>query len=304
LAPRTAPQEHGIEQASLPDVSARLMGWLWAFLTIYAVARVAQAFPGRFPMIVIVGFHVLPPLAFAILHGAVLYRVRGILTFVLLCLIIGNIFETLGVHTGFPFGHYHFTNVMGPKLFQVPILLGLAYVGMGYLGWTLAGIILGGPSERLSGARVFTRPLIAAASMVAWDLSMDPVWANLVHGWVWHQGGAYFGVPVSNFLGWYLTFYLIYQSFALSSGAKSGNPSALPANFWRVAVVFYGVSAIGNLFVVAPRGVSVITDASGTTWRVSSMLHASALISIFVMGGFSLLAWVRLTRPTPPRPCA
>jgi len=41
--------------------------------------------------------------------------------------------SNLGVRTGFPFGHYSFTNLMGPKLFAVPILLGLAYVGMAYM---------------------------------------------------------------------------------------------------------------------------------------------------------------------------
>jgi putative membrane protein len=46
--------------------------------------------------------------------------------------------------------------------------------------------------------------------MVAWDLSMDPVWSTVMHSWIWLQGGAYFGVPVSNFLGWYLTVYVIY----------------------------------------------------------------------------------------------
>jgi len=118
--------------------------WLWALLAIYAVARVTQAFPDRIPVVAIVALHVLPPLAFAILHGAMVYRVRGILVFVFLCLVIGNILENLGVHTGFPFGHYHFTSVMGPMLFQVPIVLGLGYVGIGYLSWTLAGVILGG----------------------------------------------------------------------------------------------------------------------------------------------------------------
>src|SRR5215469_16339823 len=36
---------------------------------------------------------------------------------------------------------------MGPKLSAVPITLGLAYVGMAYLSWTLAGIICGENSE-------------------------------------------------------------------------------------------------------------------------------------------------------------
>ena len=75
----------------------------------------------------------IPPLAFTFLHGSLRYRPYGIFVFTALCLAIGNLSENLGVLTGFPFGHYHFTEVMGPKLFHVPILLGLAYVGMGYL---------------------------------------------------------------------------------------------------------------------------------------------------------------------------
>jgi uncharacterized membrane protein len=272
------------------------MRWLWAFLAIYAAARFTQAFPDKIPMAVIVALHVLPPLAFAIVHGAVVYRRRGILIFVLLCVMIGGGFEELSLNTGFPFGHYYFTDAMGPKIFQIPILLGLAYVGIGYLAWTLAGIILPKP-------RVVARPLLAAAIMTAWDLSMDPIWANLVHAWLWEQGGAYFGVPVSNFFGWYLTNYAIYQAFAL----VVRRPAQGSAAFWRVAVLFYAVLAAGNLIVIAPSHVATFTDAAGVTWRVSSMMLASALVSIFVMGGFALAAWLRLRamRATPRRrPCA
>jgi len=260
-----------------------MMRWLWAFLAIYAAARFTQAFPDEIPMAVIVALHVLPPLAFSIVHGAALYRLRGILMFLLLCVIVGGGFEELSLHTGFPFGHYYFTAAMGPKILQVPILLGLAYVGIGYLAWTLAGIILAEP-------RVVARPLLAAAIMTAWDLAMDPVWANLVHAWVWERGGAYFGVPLSNFLGWYLTNYTLYQLFALAVRTRAEGSAA----FWRVAVVFYAVSAAGNLIVLAPRHLVTFTDAAGVTWRVSNMMLASALVSIFVMGGFVLVAWRRL----------
>jgi uncharacterized membrane protein len=53
-----------------------------------------------------------------------------------------HLFESLSLRAGFPFGHYRFTNLMGPKLFDLPILLALAYVGMGYLSWILALVIL------------------------------------------------------------------------------------------------------------------------------------------------------------------
>jgi len=267
---------------------------LWALALCYAVGRVLQAFPGETPMLVIVALHVLPPALFALLHGAMLYRLRGIAIFMSLCLVVGNVFENLSIATGFPFGHYYFTDVMGPKLLRVPVLLGLAYVGMGYLSWTLACMILRETGRPLSGSRVFTLHLLASFVMVAWDLSMDAVWSTLVHGWIWLRGGAYFGVPVSNFLGWLLTVYIFYQLFGLYLHGRPANPAALPSGYWRLAVIFYGISAAGNLLVIPPAGLAVVRDPAGTQWKVSGIIGACALASIFVMGAFALAAWVRL----------
>jgi uncharacterized membrane protein len=270
---------------------------LWALLAAYAAARLLQMLPASVPLELTVALHVLPALAFALVHGSMVYRARGILTFVLLCVLIGNLFENLGVYTGFPFGRYHFTDVMGPKIIAVPILLGLAYIGMGYVSWILARVILGNAGEALTGSRLMTRPLVAAFLMVAWDFSQEPVWANLVQAWKWHEGGPYFGVPLSNFAGWYLTVYLIYQSFAVIVRGKAATSHRM---LWLTAVLFYGVSAIGNLAVRGPSGISVFTDAAGVTWPVTSILATSTLISVLVMGAFTLMALVRLMDTTEP----
>lgn len=259
---------------------------LWALIAFYAAARVLQAFPEHFPMVLIVALHVLPPLAFALLHGAQLYRPRGILLFVSICFVIGNLMENLSIATGFPFGRYHFTDAMGPKLFQVPVLLGLAYIGMGYVSWILGRIILG-------AHRLVAQPLLAAFIMVAWDLSMDPVWANFVHGWVWHDGGPYFGVPLSNFFGWYLTVYLIYQTFALYLRRNPPADRKLPGAFWLQTILVYAVCAVGNLFVAAPPGAVSVADATGAQWPVRTILAVSALISLLVMAPFAVIAALR-----------
>jgi uncharacterized membrane protein len=268
---------------------------LWALLVLYAAARVLQIFPGKVPIGVVVALHVLPPIVFALIHGAMFYQWRGILAFFAICLVVGNIFENVGVRTGFPFGHYYFTDLMGPKLFVVPIQLGLAYLGMAYLSWTLARLILGGMRNPMNGSRVVTLPLVAAFIMVAWDFSQDPVWSTILHLWIWQQGGAYFGVPVSNFLGWYLTVYVFYQFFALYLCGRSSNPSAFNSSYWNLAVLFYAVSAAGNILLVIPRsGVSVVSDSAGTQWNVGDITATCALVSIFTMGAFAVIAWARL----------
>ena len=148
----------------------------------------------------------------------------------------------------------------------------------------------------LAGSRLLTMPLFASFVMVPWDLSMDPIWSTCVRAWIWLDGGAYFGVPLSNFFGWYLAVYVFYQLFALYLRGRATSSDSLPRRHRYLAVLFYGVSAAGNLLLLIPQtGPSVVLDPAGTPWRISDIAGACALNSIFTMGAFALLAWVRLT---------
>jgi uncharacterized membrane protein len=238
---------------------------LLALLFWFLVARILQLFAGTVPDLLIVTFHVIPPALFAVVHGARIYGSRAILIFTTLCLGVGTLFESVSLRTGFPFGYYRFTDLMGPKLFDLPILLALAYVGMGYLSWVLAVVILDCQNKPLSGRKIVVLPLAASFVMTAWDFSMDAVWADIDHAWVWRDGGSYYGVPTSNFFGWFLTVYIFYQLFALYLRNRATMPSS--TSHWRLAIVFYAASAAGNLLVVAPSSMGgVFVDAAGKHW--------------------------------------
>jgi uncharacterized membrane protein len=283
---------------------------LWSCIAAYAGADMlfllAGLYPGHVPVVVSVALHIFPPMVFALIHGAASYGWRGALTFAGLCVVVGNLFENLSIRTGFPFGHYSFTERMGPKILQVPILLGLAYVGMGYLSWTVARVVLGVRRRGLMGWRVAALPLLASVGMTSWDVGMDPIWSTVGHLWIWRQGGAYFGVPLSNYFGWLLTNYVVYQLFALwlvraregrtsnlTVESEKGIAEDLPQGYWRTAVIFYGVSAAGNLLLEIPTPRHpVVSDAAGTAWRVSDITAACAVASVLLMGGFAISAWV------------
>jgi uncharacterized membrane protein len=269
---------------------------LLALLFLFLVARMLQLFAGRVPNLLIITFHVIPPALFAVVHGARIYRLRGILIFATLCLGVGTLFESVSLRTGFPFGHYRFTDLMGPKLFDLPILLALAYLGMGYLSWVLAVVILDCQNGPLSGRKIVLLPLAASFVMTAWDFSMDAVWADIDHAWVWRDGGSYYGVPTSNFFGWFLTVYIFYQLFALYLRNRVTIRSR--TSHWRLAILFYAASAAGNLLVVAPLSLGgVFVDASGKHWAIPDILWASRLVSIFLMMPLSLVAWVKASGP-------
>src|SRR5690242_14159130 len=68
---------------------------LLALLFLFLVARILQLSAGKVPNLLIVTFHVIPPALFAVVHGARIYRSRGILVFITLCLGVGTFFESL-----------------------------------------------------------------------------------------------------------------------------------------------------------------------------------------------------------------
>lgn len=267
---------------------------LWAALLSYFVARIFQLYADRLPTLLIVVFHVVPPAVFAIVHGATLYRLKGMLVFVSSCLCVGALFESLSLRTGFPFGHYYFTTVMGPKLFQLPVLLLLAYLGMGYCSWVMSLLVCGRVSTPLTGGRLFLVPAAASFMMLAWDLSMEADWSTVDRAWVWRDGGAFYGVPLSNFFGWYLTTYVFYVAFALYCKNRLVDwPSS--RSYWRAPIFLYGICAVGNLLILRlPMAPPTVTDASGRQWITMDILMAGAWISLLVMTPMALLAWHRL----------
>jgi uncharacterized membrane protein len=266
-------------------------GFLWAMLLVYATGRICQLYADSLPALLIVFLHVVPPALFAIGHGASLYGKKGISIFVLFCLGFGTLFESIALRTGIPFGSYYFTDVMGPKVFQLPVLLALAYLGIGYVAWVLALLIHRGRAG-------IWLPILASLIMTAWDLAMEPDWSTLDHAWIWQAGGPYFGVPLSNFCGWLLTTYSFYQAFALYCRARPVPPLHSQQRFYLPAILMYAVCAMGNLFILKlPMAPPVVADATGKQWFTSNILICCVSVSLLVMTPFALLAWLQVRRP-------
>ena len=283
-------------QLSRPPSRTKFRILLATILSLYLLGRIIEVLPFSTPSTPIVALEILSALAFAVVHGSWHYGARGILVFAGICLAIGGTMESIGVWTGFPYGHYEFLPLMGPQLLRVPILLGLAYIGMAYVSWTVARLIVGARETRVPGTQVIALPFVASVVMTAWDFAQDPVWSTLLHAWRWRDGGAWFGVPLSNYAGWLLTVFLIYCAFTLYL-RTSAIPLEPAEPHWGSAILFYSLCAAGNMLQLARRQpLPVVADPAGKLWRASAVLGASALVSFFVMGSFALFAYLRMPK--------
>lgn len=273
---------------------------LWTLVVINVVLSLVNAvFPNHIPIPLLIVVSIVVPLAFALFHGAVRYQWSGILIFLVMCLVVSNLLENTSILTGFPFGHYHYTSGLGPKLFLVPLAIGPFYFGTGYLAWVLATVLIGDVRPKGSWFTTFAVPFMASFMMVAWDLGMDPTNSTIRHLWIWEQGGGYFGVPLTNYLGWFFTVYVFFQLFALylrlRKASREGEEPTLPRSYYAQAIVMYAV--IGLVIVVnylVGSTNTAITDAVGIVWQTRSIAEAEATVSIFTMLFAAALSAVKL----------
>lgn len=218
------------------------------------------------------------------LHGFERYGKKGMLIFFLITFAVSYTFENLSIQTGFPFGFYHYSSTLG--ILTVPLIIVFAYFAMGYLSWMLSNVLTGQYIRKLAGKQIFIVPFIAAFLMVMWDLTLDPVSSTLDGLWVWQTPGVYFGVPISNFVGWFLVVYIFFQIFAIYISKydqlefdKANNLLNKP--FWYEAVALYGIMALGNVLIIISLN-NAITQSMGLV-TVFTMIFVTILSLITII---------------------
>lgn len=112
----------------------------------------------------------------------------------------GLLAETVGVHTGWPFGRYEYAGTLGVQLAGVPALVPAAWVMMAY-----PALLVG---RRLSRGRTrWATAVVGAWALASWDVFLDPQMVDAGH-WRWAHPSPGLpgvdGVPLSNYAGWLL----------------------------------------------------------------------------------------------------
>ena len=234
----------------------------------------------------------------AIAHATFFYGARDALAIFAICITITFAMENLGSLTGFPFGHYHFeVGANLPHVGLIPVIVGPLWFGMGYFSWIVAGTLLGAPARPAGKFELLAWPVVAAFVMTQWDVVMDPPLSTISKAWIWHDGGAHFGVPLSNYAGWLLTSWLFYQVFAIYLGRRPDLPEPIPARtraLRLMAIALYLGSGLTHLtpWLIGQSG--EVTDAAGHLWRLGDLRATTVLTMLLTMFVTSLLAALRL----------
>jgi uncharacterized membrane protein len=176
---------------------------------------------------------------------------RPTLVFSLLAYAVAFAAEFSSTRTGIPFGMYHYIDVTRDRelwISNVPFWDSLSFTFLCYLGWRL-GVLLHAPLlvRRGDVQVVETRTIatswsacLSGSLLMTWlDVVIDPL---TVHGDRWFlgrmyfypEGGVYFGVPLSNFVGWFVVgvttirLFQIWERHWGSPGVQPTGPRPVP----------------------------------------------------------------------------
>lgn len=152
---------------------------------------------------------------------------KQLIQFFSIAFIIGMIIEIIGVQTGFPFGVYHYTELLSISILGVPLLIGVNWFLLSY------GIISLLNWQRQDFSYV-VKSIIGALLMTGMDVLIEP-FAIKHKLWVWESSE----VPLENYISWFLISLVIF-----SVGFR-----IYPKNFNKVAAltlliffVFFGLN--------------------------------------------------------------
>lgn len=209
---------------------------------------------------------------------------RAAWTFLAIAASLGWFAEQMGSSRGWFFGdHYTYTDVLGPRLGDVPIVIPLMWFGLAHIGLLMASLVLWRRPVPpvLSWRAGLLAGLLAAMVVTAFDLGADPYFVYQLKAWIMSKkDGGWFGETIRGFEGWMLVSFTIVASFL---GAAKPRLVVTDAAAHRAALL--------PILVYAGLMVFQIAVSQPVALRV---------IAFFAMGIPALIAWVAWSQWSRP----
>ncbi len=241
----------------------RLILAVFIVLTIYNLVSLYAGMPYQpffTPLLTLLAF------TFALQHGSQNLGWKRTLLLLFLTFAISLLFECVGVATGRIYGGYYYTDKLGYKfLGLVPLIIPVAWFMMTYPSYVIATRVV--PAFKSTWIWRLAVAGVGALVMTAWDLVMDPMMVAGDH-WVWEEPGAYFGIPLQNFLGWWLTTFVTFWLFLtlarIIPKQDRSNDSFIQLAIWSYAIV--GLSTILTDFLFGLDGPAMVGIFAMLPW--------------------------------------
>jgi len=182
--------------------------------------------------------HLVFGLLFILSHSIYTIGLEGSVMLLLVSWVIGLAFEYVGVTFGWIFGRYYYTDTSRAFFQKVPRDKPYAWAFIIYICYSVSTYLVEMFNLHANLARILVVPTYAGLLCMSLDLLIDPVATDpSVRAWVWLRRGRYFGIPLTNFIGWFFTGYLTASLFTAYSLLCEG--SLVKTELWPYSIIAY-----------------------------------------------------------------
>lgn len=231
--------------------------------------------------------------------------------------------ETSAIYTGFPYGHFAYSDLLGGKIFGLtPWTVFLAWTPLVIAAYAIARSFAGNFIARIA---------IVAVVGTMFDLVLDPGAVRLGF-WQYAGDGGFYGVPLSNFLGWLVSSSIaaaLIEVFLLRVRPILKTPVQLVSSGFLILYFWTAIAGFGGMFwptvigitllvgmavywftfgyrfdemlvYVEGDGTPISTEAKSLVHHGATKLHLAFSIFLFNKRGELLLQQRALTKKTWP----
>ncbi len=160
--------------------------------------------------------------------------------FLLACFTVGILVEIIGTNSGMLFGNYTYGNVLGFKIKNVPVLIGINWFIIIYCSGISIHTLLMKAINRVAAHTQKPPTVLKAISVIVdgatlavfFDWLMEPVAVKLGY-WVWNGDGS---IPLFNYICWFIVSLLL---LALFHFAKFSKQNKFAVNLLLIQLMFF-----------------------------------------------------------------
>ena len=161
-----------------------------------------------------------------------LFGAKTALKFVGLAVCLGWFAEQMGASRGWFFGHYTYTDVLGWRVGDVPVVIPMMWFVLCYTAFVLANLLIWLRPVYLPASKsgLVFMSFLAAALVTAFDLAADPYMVFKLKAWIMTKtDGWWFGETLQGFVGWMGVSFVILFLFSLELRRVRALPLAADA---------------------------------------------------------------------------
>ena len=160
--------------------------------------------------------------------------------FLFICIAAGISVEIIGTNSGILFGEYSYGNVLGFKIKNVPVLIGINWFIIIYCSGISIHTLLMKIINRVAADNPKSTPVLKAVSVIVdgatlavfFDWLMEPVAVKLGF-WVWKGDGS---IPLFNYICWFVVSLLLLTVFHF---AKFNKQNKFAVNLLLIQLMFF-----------------------------------------------------------------